>query len=334
MRSTRARRGTRPEAGSGKPSDRGRAGLHAPLQDLDRRQCWSATSSRSWPSWCSPSWPPSRERCGQGRQPGQRPGPGRRRVRRHVPRHPAVRPHPPDVVLVQPPEGPSGGNRSQEGRAFYKSVFGFIFGEGDPNQGWDEAERKYVIAYITVPQGRDHGGRAHGADRAGDATTANTLMNRLLLEYEGEPGVTDDGTVVYSFPGAHAHVGRRARIGPGADSQPVHQDDRPVLREQDRGPTAGSSSSTRSTSPSAPTSSGSASRRARPPWRGPARTCTRSSAACSCRQESSPVPVLAIVLGVIPVAFSVCFFLVPLAAEDPASDGTTMRSGRRRCGKR
>ena len=25
-------------------------------------------------------------------------------------------------------------------------------------------------------------------------------MNRLLLEYEGEPGVTDDGTVVYSFP--------------------------------------------------------------------------------------------------------------------------------------
>ena len=46
------------------------------------------------------------ERRGQGRQPGQRQGP-RRRLRRHVPRHAALRPDPPDVVLVEPPQGPA-----------------------------------------------------------------------------------------------------------------------------------------------------------------------------------------------------------------------------------
>ena len=58
-----------------------------------------------------------------------------------------------------------GGARRQKppGRPFYKAVFGFVFGEGDPNKGWEEQERKYVISYIRCPQGRDHAGRAHGA---------------------------------------------------------------------------------------------------------------------------------------------------------------------------
>ena len=96
-----------------------------------------------------------------------------------------------------------GGMRRQPqrppGRPFYKSVFGFVFGDGDPNKGWEEEERKHIISYI-----RSHKGvltlEEIMAMTGREPDSANSLVNRLLLEYEGEPGVTPDGTVVYSFP--------------------------------------------------------------------------------------------------------------------------------------
>ena len=103
--------------------------------------------------------------------------------------------------------------RRPEGRAFYKSVFGFVFGDGDPNAGWEEEERRHVLAYIvthkgvlTVEELMAMTGR--------EPDDANALMNRILLEYEGEPGVTDDGTVVYSFPALMrtAHQEGRAEV--------------------------------------------------------------------------------------------------------------------------
>ncbi len=87
----------------------------------------------------------------------------------------------------------------KQGRAFYKSVFGFVFGEGDPNKGWEDDERRYIISYI-----RSHKGvitlEELMALTGRESDEANTVMNRILLEYEGEPGVTDNGTVVYAFP--------------------------------------------------------------------------------------------------------------------------------------
>ncbi|MGA2640310.1 MAG: hypothetical protein ABSG21_05290 [Spirochaetia bacterium] len=85
------------------------------------------------------------------------------------------------------------------GRAFYKSVFGFVFGDEDPNRGWEDVERRYIIGFIRSRRGVISLEELMAlTGRENDA--ANALMNRLLLEYEGEPGVTDDGTVVYSFP--------------------------------------------------------------------------------------------------------------------------------------
>jgi len=87
----------------------------------------------------------------------------------------------------------------REGRAFYKSVFGFVFGDDDPNKGWEERERKHVISYI-----QGHKGVITLEELMGmtgrESDDANALMNRLLLEYEGEPGVTDNGTLIYTFP--------------------------------------------------------------------------------------------------------------------------------------
>ena len=114
--------------------------------------------------------------------------------------------------------------KPREGRAFYKSVFGFVFGDDDPNRGWEEEERKRVIAYITSTRGvitLEELVALTGRETA----EANTLMNRLLLEYEGEPGVTDDGTLIYSFPAlmrtSKGQGAKAVQLGDGISRVPV-----------------------------------------------------------------------------------------------------------------
>jgi hypothetical protein len=198
--------------------------------------------------------------------------------------------------------------KPREGRAFYKSVFGFVFGEGDPNPGWDEAERKYVLAYI-----RSHKGvitlEELMALTGRENDEANQLINRLLLEFEGEPGVTDNGTVVYSFP----EIMRTSETGKG--TVPLENP------------------STRNLAPF------SANKKKTNGWiiffnavnlafgsyfllisvmQGAAALVKGGPALYQftgnllSHAGISPVPFLAIVLGVVPVAFSIIFFLVPL----------------------
>jgi hypothetical protein len=202
-------------------------------------------------------------------------------------------------------------NQQKSGRAFYKSVFGFVFGEGDPNNLWDEAERKYVISYI-----RSHKGVVTLEElmaltgRENDA--ANALMNRLLLEYEGEPGVTDEGTVVYSFP----ELMRTSDASQKAIGQV------PVLNPATKLVVPFSANKPRTNG-----------------WiiffnafnlafgsyflgislvQGAEALVKTAPLLYSfvgrllLQAGISPVPVLAVVLGFIPVAFSLCFFLVPL----------------------
>ncbi len=97
----------------------------------------------------------------------------------------------------------SGGRKVQrmkpDGRAFYKSVFGYVFGEGDPNPDFGVEEKKRIISHIRA------GGGAISLEElmaitGAEAEEANALINRLMLEYEGDPRVTDNGTIVYVFP--------------------------------------------------------------------------------------------------------------------------------------
>jgi hypothetical protein len=200
----------------------------------------------------------------------------------------------------------------QQGRAFYKSVFGFVFGEGDPNKGWEEEERRYVISYI-----RSHKGvitlEELMALTGKESAEANSLMNRILLEYEGEPGVTDNGTVVYAFP----ELMRTSEGGQKALGQV------PLLNPN-----------TKRLSPF------SANKRRTNGWilffntfnlafgtyflvtglaRGAELVWGRTgpwlySFAGKLLQQAgidSPVPLMAIILGAVPVAFSIVFFIVP-----------------------
>jgi hypothetical protein len=209
-------------------------------------------------------------------------------------------------ILKDPRRKPKPG-----GRAFYKSVFGFVFGEGDPNRGWNEAERKYVISYI-----RSHKGvitleeLMAMAGRESDA--ANALMNRLLLEYEGEPGVTNDGTVVYSFP----------ELMRSSDAAEKALGQVPVLNPSMKQVVPFSANKPRTNGwimffnafnlgfglyflgISVVQGAAAISRTGPYLYSFVGRLLLQAGI--------SPVPVLAIVLGIIPVAFSIFFFLVPL----------------------
>jgi hypothetical protein len=201
--------------------------------------------------------------------------------------------------------------KQKEGRAFYKSVFGFAFGEGDPNKGWDEAERRHVIAYI-----RSHKGVITLEELMAlvgrESEEASALMNRLLLEYEGEPGVTDAGTVIYSFPELmRTSESEQRQIGQAPLLNPTMKSLVPF----------------------------SANKRRTNGWiiffnafnlgfgsYFLALSLTQGAAGLGkngpllysftgnllAHAGISPVPVLGIALGIIPVAFSVLFFIVPL----------------------
>jgi hypothetical protein len=208
--------------------------------------------------------------------------------------------------------GDSRRKRPEGGRAFYKSVFGFVFGEGDPNKGWEEAERRYVISYIRAHKGvitLEELMALTGKEQEG----ANALVNRLLLEYEGEPGVTDDGTLIYSFP-ALMRTSEGQKMSPGQV---------PVLNPNMKWLVPFSANKKRTNG-----------------WilffnafnlafgaYFLILSLTQSAAALLSRTGSylysftgnllaragiSPIPFIEVVLGVIPVAFSIVFFLVPL----------------------
>src|SRR5512141_984648 len=101
-------------------------------------------------------------------------------------------------------------------KPLYKKVFEFVF--GPPKPAVDPlAEEKEILAYI-----RQKNGRISALDlvelMGWDFAHAEEEATRLLINYGGEPEVTDDGVVVYAFkeirktatPGQPEPVVRRA----------------------------------------------------------------------------------------------------------------------------
>ncbi|MBN2441362.1 MAG: hypothetical protein JXJ04_08445 [Spirochaetales bacterium] len=86
-----------------------------------------------------------------------------------------------------------------KGRPLHKAVFAFVFGEPDPQKEWENDERKYVISYI-----QSHKGiitlEELMAITGKNTAEANELINSYLLEYEGEPQVTGQGSIIFFFP--------------------------------------------------------------------------------------------------------------------------------------
>jgi hypothetical protein len=85
-----------------------------------------------------------------------------------------------------------------KGRPLHKAIFSFVFGDGDPNARWEEKEKQAVIAYIqanrgviSLPELMTLTGRP--------SADAEERITGYCAEFGGSPEATEDGTVVYRF---------------------------------------------------------------------------------------------------------------------------------------
>jgi hypothetical protein len=105
-------------------------------------------------------------------------------------------------------------DKRPRGRPLHKAIFSFVFGDGDPNADWDSREKQAVIAYlqanagvISLPEFMILTGR----ERAG----AEERLASYCVEFGGMPEATEDGTVVYRFDELLLRADKRDRSFPG-----------------------------------------------------------------------------------------------------------------------
>jgi hypothetical protein len=91
-------------------------------------------------------------------------------------------------------------------RPLNRAIFSHVFGDGDPNVGWHEIEKKAFVAFlqthkgvITLPE--------FMAITGLDPYDAEVAINRYMLEFEGIPDVTDRGGMYFYFPKLLVRVG-------------------------------------------------------------------------------------------------------------------------------
>ncbi|KAG2686610.1 hypothetical protein I3843_09G014000 [Carya illinoinensis] len=96
---------------------------------------------------------------------------------------------------------------------FIESIFSFVFGDGDPNQGIEEERWKLIGQYIT-----SHGGVVTAEELAPylDVETTEGTTNDesyilpVLLRFDGQPEIDDEGTILYHFPSLQRTASRRS----------------------------------------------------------------------------------------------------------------------------
>ncbi|MDR0409042.1 MAG: hypothetical protein LBH18_01390 [Spirochaetaceae bacterium] len=100
--------------------------------------------------------------------------------------------------------------KAPKGKPLYKAIFSFVFGDGDPNAALETRERQALISYIqankgviSLPEFMVLTGTSGGA--------ADSLIGAYCAEYGGMPEATNDGTVVYRFDDLLRRVDRRDR---------------------------------------------------------------------------------------------------------------------------
>ena len=84
-------------------------------------------------------------------------------------------------------------------KPFYKAVFEFVFGVEERPEVWTKQEHKAAIGLIRRQTGTvslEELMALTGTSRA----EADAFVSRLMLEYEGEPQVSEQGTLSFFFP--------------------------------------------------------------------------------------------------------------------------------------
>jgi len=83
-------------------------------------------------------------------------------------------------------------------RPMHKSVFSFVFGEGDPNKDFEDQENKAVISYIQANRGVITLAE-YMAFTGKNGMEANEAILAFCSKYGGSPEVTEEGTLVFRF---------------------------------------------------------------------------------------------------------------------------------------
>lgn len=94
-------------------------------------------------------------------------------------------------------------------KPFHKAIFEFVFGVEDRPEVWAKQERKAVISFVRQNKGSislEELMAVTGRPRQ----EADALVSRLMLEYEGEPRVSEAGTLHFFFPEL-----MKTTLGPG-----------------------------------------------------------------------------------------------------------------------
>ncbi|XP_010931139.1 uncharacterized protein At5g03900, chloroplastic isoform X1 [Elaeis guineensis] len=98
---------------------------------------------------------------------------------------------------------------------FVESVFSFVFGDGNPNQGIEEERWKLIGEYIT-----SNGGVVTAEELAPyldvlpteETADDESFILPVLLRYDGHPEVDDEGNILYRFPSLQRTASSR-RVG-------------------------------------------------------------------------------------------------------------------------
>ncbi|KAL0728644.1 hypothetical protein Bca4012_024737 [Brassica carinata] len=95
--------------------------------------------------------------------------------------------------------------REDEGKGmnFVESVFSFVFGDGDPNQGIEEERWQMIGRYITARGGvvaADELAPYLDVPSSKNATSDESYILPVLLRFDGQPELDEEGNILYRFP--------------------------------------------------------------------------------------------------------------------------------------
>lgn len=115
-----------------------------------------------------------------------------------------------------------GRSNAKKGRPLHKAIFSFVFGEPDPNAAHDQVVRQTFVSMVQARKGIiliEEFMALTGLPME----QAELAISRFLYEFEGSPEVSENGTVYYHFPA----LLKRSRQDSGVSATLPHKKIRP-----------------------------------------------------------------------------------------------------------
>jgi hypothetical protein len=100
--------------------------------------------------------------------------------------------------LTRPRYGGSRSGQAKPKRPLHKAIFSFVFGVANPNRDWDERKDKSLIAYIQSNRGVISLAEYMAFSGENSLDAADSIL-AFCVRFGGSPEVTEEGSIVYRF---------------------------------------------------------------------------------------------------------------------------------------